>query len=154
MPEPRHQKIQFNGYSESFLFENVEDKLKIINEAFELLESLTKFKISWKIRCMINFSNAWQLAGLQKKGFFWYSSDHINFDNWWFSNDSNVLKNNNKFKEGHDFFEKIGFWDKWIPDDVNQLKDLFDKKAEEFTLPNVKHYPEIPNLETFYDYSS
>ena len=70
MPEPRHQKIQFNGYSESFLFENVEDKLKIINEAFELLESLTKFKISWKIRCMINFSNAWQLAGLQKKVFF------------------------------------------------------------------------------------
>ena len=149
MPEPRHQKIQFNGYSESFLFENVEDKLKIINEAFELLESLTKFKISWKIRYMINFSNAWQLAGLQKKGFFWYSSDHINFDNWWFSNDSNVLKNNNKFKDGHDFFEKIGFWDKWIPDDVNQLKDLFDKKAEEFTLPNVKHYPEISNLKKF-----
>ena len=23
---------------------------------------------------------------------------------------------------------------------------LFDKKAEEFILPNVKHYPEISNL--------
>ena len=85
----------------------------------------------------------------KKKVFFWYSSDHINFDNWWFSNNLNVLKNNNKFKDGHDFFEKIGFWDKWIPDDVNQLKDLFDKKAEEFTLPNVKHYPEISNLKKF-----
>ena len=75
--------------SNSLMF-SLLDKLKIINEAFELLESLTKFKISWKIRYMINFSNAWQLAGLQKKGFFWYSSDHINFDNWWFSNDSEI----------------------------------------------------------------
>ena len=95
---------------------------------------------------MINFSNAWNLACRQKKGFFWYSSEYINFDDWWLSNDLNVLKNNNKFKAGHNFFEKIGFWDKWIPENVNQLKDLFDKKTEEFILPNTKHYPEISDL--------
>ena len=33
---------------------------------------------------------------------------------------------------GHNFFEKIGFWDKWIPEEVNQLKDLFDRKAAVF----------------------
>ena len=38
-------------------------------------------------------------------------------------------------------------------EDVNQLKDLFDKKTEEFILPNTKHYPEISDLRYSYDYS-
>tara|TARA_Y100000739_G_scaffold226283_1_gene233574 strand:+ start:42 stop:1211 length:1170 start_codon:yes stop_codon:yes gene_type:complete len=148
VPEPHHQKIQFNGFSESFLFENVEDKLKIINEAFTLLESLTKSKINMIIKKMINFSAAWNLACLHKRSFFWYSSDYVDFDNWWLSNDLRFLKRR-KFFVGHYFFEKIGFWDKWIPENVKQLKDLFDKKEDEFKLSNTKHYPEISDLKTF-----
>ena len=149
-----HQQLKFFGYTESFLFENVEDKLKIINEAFTLLESLTKSQILTKIQHMINFHEVWNKAYCQKI-FFSHSSWYINFDNWWLSDDPYYLsfKKRNKFSSGHDFFEKIGFWDKWIPEDVNQLKDLFDKKAEEFILPNTKHYPEILDLEYSYDYS-
>jgi len=150
-PRPEHQQLKFNGYTESFLFENVEDKLKIIDEAFTLLESLTKSKILTRIEHMIRFERVWNLACLQKN-FFSFSSSYVDFNNWWLSDDLSFLKRN-KFSSGHDFFEKIGFWDKWIPEDVNQLKDLFDKKIEEFILPSTKNYPEISDLEYFYDYS-
>ena len=73
------------------------------------------------------------------------------FDNWVFTD-----------RIGYSFFEKIGYWDKYIPKNKNNRKEindkkiaeLFDKKAEEFTLPNAKHYPEISNLKTIKDYSS
>ena len=61
-----HQQLKFFGYTESFLFENVEDKLKIINDAFELLESLTKVKINTMIQNMINYERVWNRACLQK----------------------------------------------------------------------------------------
>ena len=35
----------------------------------------------------------------------------------------------------------------------NHIKQLFDKKLEEFILPNSKHLPDVPDLEYFYDYS-
>mgnify|MGYP005747173077 CR=1 FL=1 len=105
-----HQQLKFFGYTESFLFENVEDKLKIINEAFTLLESLTKSQILTKIQHMINFHEVWNKAYCQKI-FFSHSSWYINFDNWWLSDDPYYLsfKKRNKFSSGHDFFEKIGF---------------------------------------------
>ena len=31
----------------------------------------------------------------------------------------------------------------------SEVKDLYDKKADEFKLSNTKHYPEISNLKTF-----
>ncbi len=154
-PSPEHQQLRFHGYTESFLFENVEDKLKIINDAFDLLESLTKGKINTMIQNMINFERVWNRARLQKllimDMFNLDENSSEGFDNWVFTD-----------RIGYSFFEKIGYWDKYIPKNKNNRKEindkkiaeLFDKKAEEFTLPNAKHYPEISNLKTIKDYSS
>ena len=163
-PNPEHQQLKFFGYTESFLFENVEDKLKIINDAFELLESLTKGKINTMIQNMINYERVWNRARLQKL----FIMDQFNLDNGnsyqYDPDDPNYKFDNWVFTDriGYSFFEKIGFWDKYIPRDINNRKhiddkkiaELFDNKAEEFTLPNVKHYPEISNLETLIDYST
>jgi len=153
-PNPIHQQIKFTGYTESFLLEKVEDKLKIINDAFDLIDQLTKRKINTMLQNMINFDRVWNRACLQKHFFInqfdFDNSSSYGFDNWVFTD-----------RIGYSFYEKIGFWEKYIPKntnkikeiDDNKIKDLFDKKVEEFILPNSKHLPEIPNLEYFYDYS-
>ena len=51
------------------------------------------------------------------------------------------------------------FYRKQVEAEIEELdmkalnKDLFDKKIEEFILPSTKNYPEISDLEYFYDYS-
>ncbi len=153
-PNTEHQQIKFHGYTESFLLENVEDKLKIIHDSFDLIGQLTKGKIKTMIQNMINFDMVWNRACLQKEflmGQFDFDNGNSNgFDNWVFND-----------RSGYSFYEKIGFWEKYIPKnqyknkeiDDNKIKDLFDKKVEEFILPNSKHLPDISDLEYYYDYS-
>ncbi len=143
-PIPSHQQLKFFGYTESFLFENVEDKLKIINDAFELLESLTKGKINTMLQNMINYNRIWNSTCLRKNFFI----SPYDFDNWCLDEVEPSIFQRSKFGDGYTFLTKIGFFDKWFPENNSQMKDLFDKKAEEFILPNTKHYPEIPNLKT------
>ena len=107
------------------------------------------------IENMINYERVWNRACLQKDFimsiFNFNENSSEGFDNWVFND-----------RTGYSFFEKIGFWDKYIPKNANNRKEiddkkiaeLFDKKAEEFTLPNVKHYPEISNLKPIKDYST
>ncbi len=114
----------------------------------------TKRKINTMLQNMINFDRVWNRACLQKEFFLnqfdFDNSSSYGFDNWVFTD-----------RSGYSFYEKIGFWEKYIPKnpnkikeiDDNKIKELFDKKVEEFILPNSKHLPDTSDLEYFYDYS-
>ena len=137
---PHHQSLFFTGYTESFLYENVEEKLKVINEAFEKLEKFSYDQITMELNTMITFDSHWDRACFHKRMLF----DKFNFDKG-ISYKSVNFEIPKTFEK--QFFKKIGFWDKWYSGNENQLKELFDKKAEEFRLINIKYYPEISDLE-------
>ena len=143
---PSHQQIKFFGYTECFLFENVEDKLKIINSAFDLIEKLTKRQITAMINKMINFDMWWNKIYQMKARF----PHDFNFDE---GTTRNISFYGDRTRTYGGYLAEIGFYEKWIPKDNDHIKQLFDKKAEEFILPNSKHLPDIPDLEYFYDYS-
>ncbi len=141
-PNPEHSKLYFQGYTEAFLFKNVEDKLDIINTAFNLIEELTKRQINLILKKMINFNSWWNNICIFKNKFLF----NFDFDGG-FSDDLSIYGDRYLSKSG--LLAEIGFYEKWIPKDNNHIKQLFDKKAEEFILPNSKHYPEISDLETY-----
>ena len=143
---PSHQQIKFFGYTECFLFENVEDKLKIINDAFDLIEKLTRRQISAMVYKMINFDEWWNKIYRMKAMF----PLEFNFDE---GTSQNLDLYGDSSRTYGGYLAKIGFYEKWIPKDNDHIKQLFDKKPEEFILPNSKHLPDIPDLEYFYDYS-
>ena len=143
---PSHQQIKFFGYTECFLYENVEDKLKIINSAFDLIEKLTRRQITAMVNKMINFDYWWNKIWGMKQRFPY----EFNFDE---GTTSNISFYGDRSRTYGGYLAEIGFYEKWIPKDNDHIKQLFDKKAEEFILPNSKHLPDIPDLEYFYDYS-
>ena len=145
-PNPSHQQIKFFGYTECFLFENVEDKLKIINNAFDLIKKLTRRQISEMVNKMINFDYWWNEIYKMKTRFPY----EFNFDE---GTTNNISFYGDRSRTYGGYLAEIGFYEKWIPKDNDHIKQLFDKKAEEFILPNSKHLPEIPDLEYFFDYS-
>ena len=145
-PKPSHQQIKFFGYTECFLFENVEDKLKIINSAFDLIEQLTKRQITAMVKKMINFDMWWNKIQRLK---FHFPYD-FNFDE---GTTQDLARYGDRSRTYGGYLAEIGFYEKWIPKDNDHIKQLFDKKAEEFILPNSKHLPDVPDLEYFYDYS-
>tara|TARA_Y100001978_G_scaffold197820_1_gene209290 strand:- start:979 stop:2202 length:1224 start_codon:yes stop_codon:yes gene_type:complete len=141
---PSHQQIKFFGYTESFLFENVEDKLEIINNAFDLIEKSTRRQISAMVNKMINFDEWWNKIYRMKTRFPY----EFNFDEGT-TQDLAFYGDSSRTYGG--YLAEIGFYEKWIPKDSNHIKELFDKRLEEFILPETKHLPEINNLKLHYD---
>ena len=129
---PHHQSLFFTGHTESFLYENVEEKLNVINEAFEKLEKFTYDQITIELRTMISFNLHWDRVCFHKRRLF----DKFNFDKGISYKPTNYEIPKSFEKQ---FLKKIGFWDKWYSGNDNHLKALFDKRVEEFTLPNSKH---------------
>ena len=139
----RHHHLVFDGCSEAFLYDDHEEKLKIVQESINLLEQLSTEEIKAILKKYETFYYMWnrihyykQLAFLcftfnSEKPYPFYSPMtpdwHIHWYNHWI--DLNCP-----------FLIDIGFRDLWCPEDGNKLNEVFDKKAEELILPNTKNY--------------
>ena len=133
----KHQELQFDGKTESFLFENVEDKLEIVREAMDRLENSPVDEIMQEVYKFMRLDFFWNRINVYKS---FYTCS-------WFAN-IETFKSGGAFESSYSnsislkcpFLIDIGFKDKWLRYKDDCIKDLFDKTAEEMILPNSKHW--------------
>jgi len=136
-----HHHLVFDGCSEAFLYDDHEDKLKIVKESIKLLEELSTEEINAILKKYETFYLLWNRIHYYKRlafGDFTFNPKkpylydyprmwHIHWYDQWI--DLNCP-----------FLIDIGFKDLWCPEDGYKLIEVFDKKAEELILPNTKNY--------------
>ena len=136
----RHHHLVFDGCSEAFLYDDHEEKLKIVQESINLLEELSTEEIKATLEKYMNFRFIWCRIQCYKQ---------LAFLDFTFNPEQPYLYDYPKmwhlfwYEEWSmdcPFLEKIGFKDLYRPEDGGKLIEVFNKKAEELILPNTKNY--------------
>ncbi len=146
-----HEQLQFDGKTESFRFENVEDKLKIVREAMDQIENSPPEEIKKEVDYFCFLTGFWNMVVRYKKSFpCFYSFD--NYDtirhSWENYNTPLYIDPMSSFINMYEwafslkcpFLIDIGFKDKWLMKTPEEIRPLFDKPLEDFILPNSTHY--------------
>ena len=135
-----HHHLGFPGCSEAFLYDDHQEKLKIVQESINLLEELSTEEIKTTLEKYMNFRFIWCRIQCYKQ---------LAFLDFTFNPEQPYLYDYPKMWHIHwyeewsmdcPFLKKIGFKDLWRPEDGGKLIEVFDKKAEELILPNTKNY--------------
>ena len=133
-----HDQLQFDGKTESFRFENVEDKLKIVREAIDQIENSPAEEIKKEVDYFCFLSAFWNCITRYKSSFpLYYSFDQYKLVSW-LEGFNGMYSTTLSLK--CPFLIDIGFKDKWLPKSEDDIKPLFDRPLEEFILSNSTHY--------------